>query len=975
MDSGILVLDLEGRIVRWNRAMEALYGASRADVLGRTLDDVFPAAFLDALRGSLVLGRHEETASIYKLNLPAADGRALRVNVSVVPFQFGRGERHGTILIMDDVTVRMRLEQQLQHSEKMASVGLLAAGVAHEVNTPLTGISSYTQMLRDRIETDDPRAELLEKIEKQTFRAAKIINNLLNFSRAAGSEFEPLDVNRVLLDVLSLVEHQLDSSRIKVVREMAAELPMVRGNENRLQQVFFNLILNARDAMPSGGWLTLATRADDDAVVVEVRDTGTGIKSEDIKRIYDPFFTTKGIGRGTGLGLSVSYGILQEHGGAIFVDSAPGQGTTFQIALPPDGGAGSGPAVNQESILVIDDEEVMRDVMSTLLAEAGYRVTLASDGAEGLALARKGSFDAAIVDVMLPEVSGLEVLEEIKKSDPDLVVLMITAYASVETAIQAIKKGAFDYVTKPFKHEEVLHILRNALNQRRLQDENRDLRRALRDQGRFADIVGKSPRMEQVFGLISQAAPSRSTILVVGESGTGKELVAKAIHSHSARADKPFIVVNSGSLPHDLLESNLFGHVKGAFTGAVYAKKGLFELADKGTLFFDEIGNIPLETQAKLLRVMQEREFMRLGGTETVKVDVRLVAATNIDLRRAVEEGRFREDLFYRLNVIAVQLPALRQRKEDIPALVAHFVEKYSRENDKPVRGVTPDGLQALDGLRLAGQRPRARERHRAGRRPHHRGRDHPGADPRPRAQRAELPRAPRQRAPGRDQPAGRHRELRAAAHRVHPRDHGRGAEGGGPPPRPQAHHAQRDDQALQHPPPARPGPRAPPPGGRGADREAHAGLTTIYGPRHPQVPFTHGLPGLPRRAAPPGHHPAHQRQREVGRVPPGGRAAPGADLPPRRQDRPCPARRHRGRGGGVRAGHLEPGRLQVRARRHHREDARSRRATPTCSWRPRAASTSGGCSRRRSRPRTTSPSSSCRSTAKARSTSTPASG
>ena len=273
---------------------------------------------------------------------------------------------------------------------------------------------------------------------------------------------------------------------------------------------------------------------------------------------------------------------------------------------------------------------------------------------------------------------------------------MITAFASVETAIQAMKKGAFDYVTKPFKHEEVLHILRNGLNQRRLQDENRDLRRALKDQGRFTEIVGKSPRMQQVFNLISQAAPSRSTILVVGESGTGKELVAKAIHANSPRADKPFIVVNSGSLPHDLLESNLFGHVKGAFTGAVYAKKGLFELADKGTLFFDEIGNIPLETQAKLLRVMQEREFMRLGGVETVKVDVRIVAATNIDLRRAVEEGRFREDLYYRLNVIAVQLPPLRQRKEDIPALVAHFVDKYARENTKDVTGVSPEALQAL---------------------------------------------------------------------------------------------------------------------------------------------------------------------------------------------------------------------------------------------------------------------------------------
>jgi len=350
----------------------------------------------------------------------------------------------------------------------------------------------------------------------------------------------------------------------------------------------------------------------------------------------------------------------------------------------------------RESILVVDDEEVMRDVLQTVLTQAGYQVTLAENGPEGLALTRRTRFDAAIVDVMLPEMGGLDVLEELKKVDTELIVLMITAYASVETAITAMKKGAFDYVTKPFKHEEVLHILRNGLNQRRLQDENRQLRTALRDQARFTEIVGKSQRMQQVFNLISQAAPSRSTILVVGESGTGKELVAKAIHVNSSRADKPFIVVNSGSLPHDLLESNLFGHVKGAFTGAVYSKKGLFELADKGTLFFDEIGNIPLETQSKLLRVMQEREFMRLGGVEIIKVDVRIVAATNIDLRRAVEEGRFREDLFYRLNVIAIQLPPLRQRKEDIPALVNHFVEKYSHENGKPAVQVSPEALQSL---------------------------------------------------------------------------------------------------------------------------------------------------------------------------------------------------------------------------------------------------------------------------------------
>jgi two-component system, NtrC family, sensor kinase len=257
------------------------------------------------------------------------------VNVAVAPFQLDTGERHGSIVIFEDVTARVRLEQQLQHAEKMASIGLLAAGVAHEVNTPLAGISSYTQLLREQVRPEDLRYPLLEKIEKQTDRAAKIVSNLLNFARSGGAEYEQLDVNRLLQDVLSLLEHQMEKSRIRVRKQFAERLPRVRGSENRLQQVFFNLIINARDAMPSGGWLTLETRADGlDTVVVEVADTGVGIKREDVKRIYDPFFTTKGIGRGTGLGLSVSYGIVQEHGGAIFVDSTPGTGTTFQVALP-----------------------------------------------------------------------------------------------------------------------------------------------------------------------------------------------------------------------------------------------------------------------------------------------------------------------------------------------------------------------------------------------------------------------------------------------------------------------------------------------------------------------------------------------------------------------------------------------------------------------------------------------------------------
>jgi DNA-binding NtrC family response regulator len=349
------------------------------------------------------------------------------------------------------------------------------------------------------------------------------------------------------------------------------------------------------------------------------------------------------------------------------------------------------------TILVIDDEEIMREILETLLAREGYDVRLAPTAAAGLDLVRSMPFDAAIVDVMMPGMDGISALDEIKKIDDDLPVLMITAFASVENAIAAMKRGAFDYITKPFKNDEVLVVLRNALAQRRLVAENRALRQNLQaHQNRFGEIIGRSSRMRQVFDLIIQAAPSRTTILVNGESGTGKELVARALHQNSPRAERAFITVNSGNLPPDLLESNLFGHVKGAFTGAVYPKKGLFELADKGTIFFDEIGNIPLETQAKLLRVIQEREFMRLGGVETIKVDVRIIAATNVDLRRMMEEGKFREDLYYRLHVITVQLPPLRERKDDIPLLVQHFLEKYGAENQKNGLELTPDALDLL---------------------------------------------------------------------------------------------------------------------------------------------------------------------------------------------------------------------------------------------------------------------------------------
>ena len=349
------------------------------------------------------------------------------------------------------------------------------------------------------------------------------------------------------------------------------------------------------------------------------------------------------------------------------------------------------------SILVIDDEEIMREILEALLSREGYDVRLAASGDEGLELARTVPIDAAIVDVMMPGMDGLAVLDELKKIDDELPVLMITAFASVESAIAAMKRGAFDYVTKPFKNDEVLVVVRNALERRQLRAENTALRQNLQAQHhKFAGIIGRSSRMKQVFDLVIQAAPSRSTILITGESGTGKELVARAVHSNSTRSERAFVTVNSGNLPSDLLESTLFGHVKGAFTGAVYPKKGLCDLADKGSIFFDEIGNIPLETQGKLLRVMQEREFMRLGGMDTIKVDARIIAATNGDLRQMVEDGRFREDLYYRLHVINIYLPPLRERREDIPVLVQHFLQKYGAENQKLDVELTPGALDLL---------------------------------------------------------------------------------------------------------------------------------------------------------------------------------------------------------------------------------------------------------------------------------------
>ncbi len=348
------------------------------------------------------------------------------------------------------------------------------------------------------------------------------------------------------------------------------------------------------------------------------------------------------------------------------------------------------------TVLILDDEPVIREVLGSVLAKAGHVTREAATANEGLQRLEKEPIDLLLLDLMLPDRPGLEVLVDVRARHPEIPVVVVTAYSSVESAITAMREGAFHYIPKPFRNEEVVHVVKQALEKRRLVAENKALRAKLDPPGSFRELVGRSASMERVFETVRQAAASRSTILVTGESGTGKELVAKALHRLSPRAAGPFITVHSGALPPDLLESNLFGHVRGSFTGAVADKKGLFKAADGGTIFFDEIGTVPIDTQAKLLRVLQEREFTPVGAVEPIHSDVRVIAATNADLTKAVAEGRFREDLFYRLCVITVNLPPLRERKDDVPLLVETLLARAATENGRAVPSVTPAAMKAL---------------------------------------------------------------------------------------------------------------------------------------------------------------------------------------------------------------------------------------------------------------------------------------
>ena len=347
-------------------------------------------------------------------------------------------------------------------------------------------------------------------------------------------------------------------------------------------------------------------------------------------------------------------------------------------------------------ILIVDDEESLREFLEIMLKREGYEIATAENGEVAIKHLAKKNYDVVITDLQMPKIHGMQVLAKAKESDPEMVVIVITAFGSTESAVEAMKLGAYDYITKPFKIDEIKLVIKKALEKRLLSRENILLKKALGSKYNFGNLIGSAPSMLKIYDLIQRVCETKTNVLITGESGTGKELVAKAVHYNGSLKDKPFVTVNCGAIPETLIESELFGHKKGSFTGAIADKMGLFEVANSGTIFLDEIGEIPLQTQVKLLRVLQEKTFKRVGSTEDITVNVRIMAATNKDLMQEVSQGRFREDLYYRLNVIHIQLPPLRERKEDIPILAQHFLEKYNKQLDKDIKKISKEAMEAL---------------------------------------------------------------------------------------------------------------------------------------------------------------------------------------------------------------------------------------------------------------------------------------
>ena len=596
------------------------------------------------------------------------------------------------------------LERQLIRAEKLATTGVLAAGIAHEVGTPLGIIRARAELLMDQLGRSDGR-RALEAIVQQIDRISSTIRQVLDFSRAQPVEMRSLDVAAALRSTLDLVDHRFRQQQIEVRLDVDPDLPSLAADPNQFQQVLINVLLNACDACDRGGKIDVSVSRGEDPtrIRLEIRDDGAGIAPEHLLAVFDPFFTTKKRGEGTGLGLPVAASIVRNHGGEVTLASVLGEGTTVTILWPiaaersQTARARRSGAMSKGKVLVIDDALEMASAIAEFLQRHGFEAEGVDSGAagpetvQGFAGRRRPhrpAHEGARRDGRAAGHSGI---------DADVPVVIMTAFGAIDSAVEAIQRGAYHYVTKPFKLDVVRVLLERAIGDRSIRAENEALHRTVREVVTGGTLIGRSPGIRAVTELVRRVAATSAPVLVLGETGTGKELVARAIHAEGPRKEGPFVAVNCAALPEALLESELFGHTRGAFTGATQTRRGLFVEADGGTLLLDEIGDMPLSLQAKLLRVLETGEVRSIGSDAPRTTDVRIIAATHHDLATHIKQGHFRQDLFFRLNVVPVFIPALRERREDIPLLLEHFLRKSrDRFPDTIARTFSPEAVEVL---------------------------------------------------------------------------------------------------------------------------------------------------------------------------------------------------------------------------------------------------------------------------------------
>jgi len=712
--SGLVGVDPGGRVTAFNRAAESITGIRTADAVDQGWDTIFgDGVDLDEVRRAVSEG--SEPAPRYEFRLRRRDGQEVPVGISFWSLRSGTGDVAGLIGVCQDLSSIKQMEQRMRQADRLAAVGRLSANMAHEIRNPLASISGAVEALARDLPPDHTRSQLVEIVLRESARLNQIVGDFLEYARPAPMAALEINMAEIFDEVLLLIEHRTLPANLKVSREYGESLP-TRADPSGCGRRYGTCVSTRSRRCPTAASCGSEHSRSATGAVASRSPSPTPARAS--RRPTCRIYSSRSSRRSRRAAESASLSSIgswrstaaRSRCGAAWARARPSSSPSRLRMEPPadeteshPDAVGREPAPRDEAdmseprVLVVDDEKSMRDLLAITLQKAGYDVTLAEGGAAAVEAIRREPFDAIITDLRMPKVDGLQVLRCAKDLSPDTAVIMVTAMASTETAVEAMKLGAYDYITKPFKLDEVNLIIKNALERKQLRAENQYLRKQLETQHRFENIIGKSGRMVEMFDTIRKIADSPSTVMITGESGTGKELVARAIHFNSHRRDKPFVSVNCGAIPEGLMESELFGHVKGAFTGAVANKIGLFTAAEGGTLFLDEITEIPALLQVKLLRAIQVREIRRVGDTRDVKTDVRLIAASNRDLETAVRDGVMREDLFYRLNVLPIHLPPLRERREDIPLLIAHFLQKFTKDLGKDVRGVAPDALSVLE--------------------------------------------------------------------------------------------------------------------------------------------------------------------------------------------------------------------------------------------------------------------------------------